>query len=549
METISTLEQMDEYIRKSKEKGEVLFEFQESERLGIVAVKIRVPECDENGYRIIKIPSFVDFIISDAWQGLKNPDKFVYYIPKGCSLDFPAIYDVNGTYVNDQPCYLAKKSYKLEVEEGHENYVSENGVLFNRDKTVLLVYPSFKTEEEYSVPDSVVQILEGAFSENRYLKKLFISKNIVEIQPCQFVYSTSIEVDSENTVYKSDKGFLYSKDGKTCYHVFMEEFDEIEEFDEFIFSEEPEECIATEKVADTDIANGKNIKEMKKYLCKAKMLGLDLFEFQYEEEIDYVWISKIKGPMGHTQGHPIVDIPSFVSLMSEFAFSENNYSIKENIKDAILYVSKECKIGSDRLKKSSIAWNFGHWLYKIVVDESNEYYSSEEGVLFDKDKTEILAYPAYKTEEEYVIPDSVGKISGSIFSMNHYLKKIIISKNVIDIDKCKDLINRFVEVDSQNTRYKSIQGSLYSKDGKIAYYLYDHGNGRFRIEEGTVILKKVDLPAYVEELYFPTTLEPIDGLEYVLNDSYIKHMKIKAPKRLEKYLVVDEDRIEVEYYD
>ena len=61
----------------------------------------------------------------------------------------------------------------------------------------------------------------------------------------------------------------------------MEEFDEIEEFDEFIFSEEPEECIATEKVADTDIANGKNIKEMKKYLCKAKMLGLDLFEFQY----------------------------------------------------------------------------------------------------------------------------------------------------------------------------------------------------------------------------------------------------------------------------
>lgn len=55
------------------------------------------------------------------------------------------------------------------VEEGHESYSSEDGVLFNKDKTVLLAYPDGKKDASYAVPDSVIQIEDGAFFRNEHL--------------------------------------------------------------------------------------------------------------------------------------------------------------------------------------------------------------------------------------------------------------------------------------------------------------------------------------------------------------------------------------------
>lgn len=50
------------------------------------------------------------------------------------------------------------------LEEGIENYVSEGGVLFNKDKTLLLCYPAGKTQATYVIPESVTAIGSCAFS-------------------------------------------------------------------------------------------------------------------------------------------------------------------------------------------------------------------------------------------------------------------------------------------------------------------------------------------------------------------------------------------------
>lgn len=75
-------------------------------------------------------------------------------------------------------------------------------------------------------------------------------------------------------------------------------------------------------------------------------------------------------------------------------------------------------------------------LKQYIVDENNPNFSSEDGVLFNKEKTELLSYPRKKENSEYVIPEEVTRIcTGAFFRIgnsynNGALKKITITKNV-----------------------------------------------------------------------------------------------------------------------
>ena len=49
-------------------------------------------------------------------------------------------------------------------------------------------------------------------------------------------------------------------------------------------------------------------------------------------------------------------------------------------------------------------------LKSIVVDENNTNFSSEDGVLYNKNKTKILAYPINKPDTNITIPKKVSEI-------------------------------------------------------------------------------------------------------------------------------------------
>lgn len=68
----------------------------------------------------------------------------------------------------------------------------------------------------------------------------------------------------------------------------------------------------------------------------------------------------------------------------------------------------------------------------ISVSENNEYYSNDEyGVLFNKDKTDLIFYPTSNTRTSYTIPDSVINVGG--FAFCNYITEIIMSDNVTNI--------------------------------------------------------------------------------------------------------------------
>ena len=83
-------------------------------------------------------------------------------------------------------------------------------------------------------------------------------------------------------------------------------------------------------------------------------------------------------------------------------------------------------------------------LTDINVKADNKNYTSVNGVLFNKDKTELICYPAKKNNKRYIIPNSVTSIERFAFHKCIYLTDVTISNGVTNIENwafhsCKSL--------------------------------------------------------------------------------------------------------------
>lgn len=72
-------------------------------------------------------------------------------------------------------------------------------------------------------------------------------------------------------------------------------------------------------------------------------------------------------------------------------------------------------------------------LEEINVSEKNNYYSSVDGILFNKDKTKLEVYPSAKTDTKYIIPDTVKELSMYAFINCFYLENVVIPDGVTQI--------------------------------------------------------------------------------------------------------------------
>lgn len=85
-------------------------------------------------------------------------------------------------------------------------------------------------------------------------------------------------------------------------------------------------------------------------------------------------------------------------------------------------------------------------LSEINVASMNENYTSDNGVLFSKDKTNLIQYPPGKSEELYVSPNQVSTIGNSAFYGNQFINKVVLSENTkhishIAFNGCVNLSN------------------------------------------------------------------------------------------------------------
>ena len=73
-------------------------------------------------------------------------------------------------------------------------------------------------------------------------------------------------------------------------------------------------------------------------------------------------------------------------------------------------------------------------LESITVAEDNPAFCSEDGVLFSKNKTGLLQYPAGNTRTSYTVPESVTYIKTSAFSSADHLTKLVLPETMQGLD-------------------------------------------------------------------------------------------------------------------
>ena len=131
-----------------------------------------------------------------------------YQIPEGINhLEFAAFYKCSNL-INlnvpksiesfpvvgwwDEKCWEYSNIENINVSSENETYSSVDGVLFNKDKTELILYPAGKRQANYSIPETVNEISEGAFYTANNLKSIEIPDSVVSISEEAFDYAENL---------------------------------------------------------------------------------------------------------------------------------------------------------------------------------------------------------------------------------------------------------------------------------------------------------------------------------------------------------------------
>ncbi len=150
-----------------------------------------------------------------------------------------------------------------------------------------------------------------------------------------------------------------------------------------------------------------------------------------------------------------VDLPESLTTIEEGSFS--HCAIREiTIPSNVTTIGDLVFSGCSNLKEISLPASLVHLgefvfsgctnLSSITADPNNPNFCSEEGVLFNKDKTTLIQYPAGKNQDEYTVTDTVVTIEGGAFSYNPHLIRVTIPNSVTFMGKsvfygCTSLTN------------------------------------------------------------------------------------------------------------
>ena len=78
------------------------------------------------------------------------------------------------------------------VDKDNTEFTTEDGILFDKGKTVLLFYPRGRDVKKYEVPDGVDKIAEGAFSGQPYIEEVVFPDSTTAIEKRAFAHCSSL---------------------------------------------------------------------------------------------------------------------------------------------------------------------------------------------------------------------------------------------------------------------------------------------------------------------------------------------------------------------
>ena len=126
----------------------------------------------------IELPSSVTRIAGYAFNGCSSLTK----------IKLPS----SVTSIEDSVFGGCSSLAEINVQEENKNYSSVNGILFNKEKTEITIYPAGKKETSYNIPERVISIGRGAFEDCSSLAEINIPEGVTSIGSSAFAGCSSL---------------------------------------------------------------------------------------------------------------------------------------------------------------------------------------------------------------------------------------------------------------------------------------------------------------------------------------------------------------------
>lgn len=218
------------------------------------------------------------------------------------------------------------------VPAENENFSEENSVLYNKDKTRLILYPSREEVKHFTVPETVVEMAEKAFY-NAAVHTINIGEKVTTVSAMrECKYLRKINVAEGNPNFSSIDGVLFDNSGKTLIK-FPSRYEEQDgEFD-YTFP------AGVESISSFAFDN---IIDIKKLLMNAKLTEISSYAFSGEcsvEEIHFTDGSKL-----HTiQQGGLVRCKNLTKLVLTVRKPPTIYDKELNIEELKIYVPENMR--------------------------------------------------------------------------------------------------------------------------------------------------------------------------------------------------------------
>jgi len=127
----------------------------------------------------LTLPGSLTTIGDNAFQGCESLTSVT--IPSSVTL-----LDVGSPFAH---CY---KLTAINVDSKNPNYMSDAGILFNKDKTTLMQYPPSKAGTSYTIPSTVTTMNNSCFMYCKQLKSITIPNTVTKISDSEFLWCSAL---------------------------------------------------------------------------------------------------------------------------------------------------------------------------------------------------------------------------------------------------------------------------------------------------------------------------------------------------------------------
>ncbi len=292
----------------------------------------------------------------------------------------------------------------FDVSAENASYSSIDGVLFDNDKTTLILFPPDKAGISYVIPDKVKTIAPFAFNCCTGFTSITFPNSI-----------TTIELDAFDMIF-------YSSDYETALAPRAELlagsiFNYI--CGKWVKEKEFGKC-GDNATYEFDFPTG-NLSINGSGPIDTYYFGNSPW-FSYKEDILSIDIGDSITSIGYRSFEGLTSIvsiiiPDSVKFICASAFEGCTSLVSVNIGCSIRNIAVSAFAGCISLES-------------FVVSVENSYYSSIDGVLFDNDKPTLLEYPVAKVDSSYVVSATIRVIISFVLKDCKFLKSITFSDSI-----------------------------------------------------------------------------------------------------------------------